>query len=406
MQNSRILQSAVIVSALGYFVDIYDLILFSIVRVPSLKDLGYSGENLFDQGVLLLNMQMAGMLLGGIFWGILGDKKGRLSVLFGSILLYSMANFANGWVHSIQAYATLRLIAGFGLAGELGAGITLVSEALPKAKRGYGTTIVASFGICGALLAAQIAQHFDWRIAYSIGGGLGLLLLALRVSVMESHLFEAIKKHAGPRGDFFLLFKTRARFFKYLCCILIGVPIWYVIGVLITFSPEFAKVLEMREPISAGNAVMYTYLGMAVGDLSSGLLSQWIGSRKRVTALFLVSSLLAIMAFLTIHGLGATGFYVLCTLMGISIGYWALFVSIGAEQFGTNLRSTVTTTVPNFVRGSVVPLTYLFARSRGTIGIVPGAMILGAISLGLAAVALWRLDETFGKELDYLEGAT
>jgi MFS transporter, putative metabolite:H+ symporter len=402
-QNKSVLNAAVIVAALGYFVDIYDLILFSIVRVPSLKSLGIEGEALLDQGVLLLNMQMVGMLLGGVFWGILGDKRGRLSVLFGSIILYSIANLANGAVNSIEAYAFWRFIAGIGLAGELGAGITLVAESLPREKRGYGTTIVASVGICGALLAGYIAKIFDWRIAYYIGGVLGLLLLVLRVSVFESHLFSQLKESTARRGDIFFLFKKRDRAVKYLSCILIGVPVWYVIGILMTFSPEFAKALNVSGEISAANAVMLCYLGLVLGDISSGLLSQYLKSRKQVVLAFLLLTLFFVLIHLLSPGVSDTRFYALCLALGYGTGFWAIFVTIGAEQFGTNLRATVTTSVPNFVRGSVVPLTFFFTRAKVQFGIIEAGLIVGLASIGIALFALTRLEESFSKDLNYIE---
>lgn len=386
--------------------DIYDLILFSIVRVPSLKSLGLSGEPLFHQGVLLLNMQMIGMLVGGIFWGILGDKRGRLSVLFGSILLYSVANFANGFVHSIESYAVLRFVAGVGLAGELGAGITLVAELLPKEKRGIGTTIVASVGICGALLAGYIAEKFDWRVAYIIGGVLGIALLLLRVSVFESGMFEQCKAKVARRGDFFALFSSWPRLRKYLCCILIGVPLWYVVGILITFSPEFAPHLGVTEPITAGRAIMFNYFGLAVGDLLSGLVSQWLKSRKKVVAVFLLFTVGMVLVFASLRGLSAWEFYGVCALLGLGVGYWAMFVTIAAEQFGTNLRATVATTVPNFVRGAVVPLSLLFTGLTPHLGILGSALSVGAGSFALAFLALGQLEESFHKDLDYVETLT
>src|SRR6187402_2881858 len=202
--SSKLLTPIVIVAALGYFVDIYDLLLFGIVRKASLTDLGIIGDANRDAGEFLISMQMYGMLLGGIFWGILGDKKGRLSVLFGSIITYSIANIANGMVHSVEAYAFWRLIAGVGLAGELGAGITLVAETLPKNKRGYGTMIVASVGLTGAVVANLVYQIFgDWRLCYYAGGVLGLLLLFLRVSVRESGLYKQVVSQDEARGNFF-----------------------------------------------------------------------------------------------------------------------------------------------------------------------------------------------------------
>ena len=401
---SRIFSLPVIVAALGYFVDIYDLVLFSIVRVPSLKSLGLSGQELIDNGVFLLNMQMAGMLLGGILWGVLGDRKGRLKIMFASIFLYSIANMANGLVTSLPAYAALRFIAGVGLAGELGAGITLVSEVLHTSVRGYGTMLVASVGVSGAILANIIASAYDWRNAFIIGGVLGLLLLITRISVAESGMFRAMNDKAGvSRGNLLALFSDRGRFLRYINSILIGVPIWFVVGILITFSPEFAKSLGTTGPISAGNAVMFCYLGLVFGDLSSGLLSQFLRSRKKVVFLFMLLTLAGIGLYF-LQGSRSPGFfYGVCLALGYASGYWAIFVTVAAEQFGTNLRATVATTVPNFVRGMVVPITLLFQVFRKYLGLEASALAVGAICVVAAFLALASLEETFHKDLDYYE---
>jgi putative MFS transporter len=393
----------VIVAALGYFVDIYDLLLFSIVRKPSLMALGVAEGDLLNQGEFLLQVQMTGLLIGGIIWGIMGDKKGRLSVLFGSILLYSLANIANGFVTTVNEYAFLRFIAGIGLAGELGAGITLVSEVLPTRLRGYGTTIVAAVGLMGAVLANFIAKTFDWQIAYFIGGGLGLTLLLARISVFESGVFLKLKEQKVQRGNFLQLFNNKQRFLKFLGCIFIGLPIWYTIGILITFSPEFGKALGLADPIMAGDSVMWSYIGLAAGDLTSGLLSQAVKSRKKIVLIFILLTLAFVLLYLFSPVHSAFGFYITCFLLGFGIGYWALFVTIAAEQFGTNLRSTVATTVPNFIRGTVVPLTWVFKSLRGPLGVIQGALIVGVATIIIALVALRSIDETFSRDLNYLE---
>jgi len=393
----------VIVAALGYFVDIYDLLLFSIVRRPSLISLGVPEDQLFDKGEFLLQVQMTGLLIGGIIWGIMGDKRGRLSVLFGSILLYSLANIANGFATSVNQYAMLRFIAGIGLAGELGAGITLVSETLPTHLRGYGTTIIASVGLMGAVFANFISKVFDWQVAYFIGGGLGLLLLIARISVFESGIFLKTKEKSVERGNFFQLFTKRSRFIKFMGCIFIGLPIWYAIGILITFSPEFAKALEITGVVGAGDAVMFSYIGLAVGDLSSGFTSQVFGTRKKIVAIFILLTLMFVVFFLFLPVRTLGFFYFACFTLGVGIGYWALFVTIAAEQFGTNLRSTVATTVPNFIRGTVVPLTLAFKFLRGEIGIIPGALVIGITTIIIAFFALRVIDETYGRDLNFEE---
>jgi MFS transporter, putative metabolite:H+ symporter len=399
----QVLQAPVIIAALGYFVDIYDLLLFSIVRIPSLKALGLSGELLMKEGIFLINVQMAGLLVGGILWGILGDKRGRLSVLFGSILMYSLANIANGFVTSVPQYAILRFIAGVGLAGELGAGITLVAEILPKHIRGYGTTLVAAVGLFGAVLAYFVAKYTNWMVAYWIGGAMGLSLLLLRYTVAESGMFAETKQKNVARGNFFLLFSNKQLFVNYLRCIFIGLPIWFVIGILITFSPEFAASLNMPEPVEAGKAVMLCYIGLSVGDLNSGSISQYLKSRKKVVLLFILFTAAAIILYLTISKISVPVFYTTCFFLGFAIGYWALFVTIAAEQFGTNIRATVATTVPNFVRGTVLPLTFLFEILRSNISMVNSALIVGIISIVIALSALWKMKETFGNDLDFTD---
>lgn len=398
-----ILSVPVIVAALGYFVDIYDLILFSIVRVQSLKAIGLSGQELLDKGVFLLNMQMAGMLFGGILWGILGDKKGRVKILFGSIFLYSIANIANGFVESIEGYAVWRFIAGIGLAGELGAGVTLVLENLPRHSRGYGTMIVATVGVSGAILANYVAKAFDWRMAYFIGGGLGMALLIMRISVYESGMYKRMEEKEISRGNFFSLFTNRKRFFKYMNSILIGLPIWFCVGILITFSPEFAKAMNVSGAINAGEAVMVCYIGLVFGDFTSGFLSQYLRSRKKVVFLFQILTSISIVLYFFLKGANASLFYVLSGVIGFAIGYWAIFITIAAEQFGTNIRATVASTVPNFIRGTVIPITFLFQFAKKYLGMINAGAVVGALCMLIAFYALYRLEETFDKDLNYVE---
>ncbi len=393
----------VLVAALGYFVDIYDLILFAIVRLPSLRDFGLTGEELTDVGVRLLNWQMGGMLLGGVLWGILGDKRGRLTVLFGSITLYSLANIANGLVTSIFAYEVTRFIAGVGLAGELGAGITLVSEVMHRSSRGYGTTVVATIGILGAVVAALVGEAFSWRTAYFVGGGMGLVLLVVRVGLRESAMFRGSQQRGVRHGDFMALFTQLGRLKRYVAVILVGVPIWYAVSILVAFSPELGRALGLVELPKPSTAVMLMYLGLAVGDLGSGLLSQRLRSRKRVLTGFLAATAACIVAYFTLGGRSLTIFYGIILALGVASGYWAVFVTVASEQFGTNLRATVTTTAPNFVRGAVVLATSSFQWLKPGLGVLGSAATVGAVTVLLAAVSLLGLEETFGRDLDFVE---
>lgn len=398
-----LLQASVIVSALGYFVDIYDLILFSIVRVPSLRDLGVTSDGLLTDGVWVLNMQMMGMLLGGILWGIWGDKKGRLSVLFGSILLYSVANLLNAFVTSVSLYGILRFIAGIGLAGELGAAVTLVSESVRKEHRGYATALVAGIGVSGAVVAGLTAELLNWRWAFAIGGCLGLSLLILRIKVLESPMFAQKHKENVRLGDFWMIFTTWKRFKRYLATVLIGCPIWFVIGILVTFAPEITKTLEAKGEIHASIAIMCAYSGLMIGDLASGFLSQWIGSRRRV----IYGALVGIAFFMLMYLFHRKGqpldYYILASCLGTCAGYWAVFVTVGAEQFGTNLRATVATTVPNFVRGLLVPMTLIVQALKDPLGLRDASLTVGATAILLAFLGNYVLDETHSRDLDFQE---
>lgn len=398
-----LLSIPVLVAALGYFVDIYDLLLFSIIRVSSLRGLGLDGVMLDTQGKNIISIQMFGLLLGGIIWGIMGDKKGRLSVLFGSIILYSLANIANGFVHTVTQYSVCRFIAGIGLAGELGAGITLVSELIPKEKRGIATSIVAGVGLSGAILAYFISKWFDWRICYFIGGGLGIMLLLLRISVFESGMYKQIQHAKVVKGNFLMFFNNGKRFKKYILSILIGLPTWYVIGILITFSKEFGERFGIQGSVDAGKAVMIAYIAISIGDLLIGFLSQELKSRKRALFIFYAITVLGIIFFFKQFNGTVNGMYAICALLGFGTGFWALFVTMAAEHFGTNLRATAATTVPNMVRGSVPLIIFLFNALKPKCGYIDAAAYTGLIVMVISIVAALMTEETFGKDLNFLE---
>ena len=399
-----ILSLTVIVAALGYFVDIYDLLLFNIVRVPSLKSLGVADYN--KSGEFIIMIQMIGLLLGGIIWGIMGDKKGRLSVLFGSIILYSLANIANGFVQTVPQYALARFIAGIGLAGELGAGITLVSELLPKEKRGIGTSMVAGIGLTGAVVAYFISQKFFWRQCYFIGGGLGIMLLFLRVSIFESGMYKNLRERPVSRGNYFMFFNNRKRFRKYMLAILIGLPTWYAIGILIAFSNKFAKDMGVTEEIIPGKATMFAYIAISIGDVLVGFVSQWLKSRKKTLYIFYGFTAIAIACyFMSGPSTNSSTVYIICAALGFGTGFWAIFVTMGAEQFGTNLRATAATTVPNMVRGSLVLMLLLFNWLQHYFSYTRSGLITGVIVMLISATCAYFTEETFGKDLNYVEPA-
>jgi MFS family permease len=418
IQSKSAVNKIIIVAALGYFVDIYDLLLFGVERTESLREilklqfpyLTESAREILNPiyGKLLLNWQMAGMLVGGIFWGILGDKKGRLSVLFGSIITYSIANILNGMVNSTDWYIVLRFISGFGLAGELGAGITLVSESMSKEKRGYGATIVATVGVFGAVVAGFMGDVItNWRYSFYLGGVMGLALLFLRIGVMESGMFDHLKKEEKvKRGNLLLLFSNAKNIKKYLCIILVTVPVWYVMGTLVLFSPEYTVLLGLpAKSVSAGKTIMFAYAGITLGDVVSGLISQWLKSRKKSLGIFLSLTVIGVFAYFIFGGKSVTVFYSIVAFIGFATGYWAVFISAASELFGTNIRATAATTAPNFVRGSTILISLLldlllnlFEKDK-----LLATQITGAIVITIGFIALYFLEETFGKELNYIE---
>jgi putative MFS transporter len=406
-KQTSVFSLAVIVAALGYFVDIYDLLLFTIVRKPSLVDLGVTDTGMLAASTKIINWQMIGLLIGGIVWGIMGDKRGRLSVLFGSILLYSVANFLTGFVENVNQYASARFVAGIGLAGELGAGITLVSELMPKSKRGIGTSLVAGIGLFGAVFAYFTYQYTeDWRLCYKIGGGLGVVLLILRISVAESGMFKQLKTTNVVRGNLLMFFTNGKRFKKYILAILIGLPTWYVIGVLVNLSDRFAGQLYGKNAIDGGRAIMFAYTGIAIGDIVVGLVSQWLKSRKKALFLFYGLTVLSTIYFFSDANNNDTSMYIACTLLGFSTGFWAIFVTMGAEQFGTNLRATAATTIPNMVRGALVGINLLFKdlfQDSWHWSLIKAGIITGIIMMVITLVAAYFTEETFHKDLDYVE---
>lgn len=399
----KLLQLSVVVSALGFFVDVYDLLLFAIVRKSSLADLGLSPTAILEEGERLISIQMVGMLLGGIFFGMLGDRKGRLQVLFGSIFLYSVANLLNGMVTDLATYRILRLVAGFGLAGELGAGLTLVSEQLPKEKRSMAAGLIAGFGVLGVSFAFIIKQYFDWRVCFYIGGVLGLLLLALRVQVFESKLFKEARQTEVSRGNFLLFFTDANRFLRYLQCILIGLPVWYIIGVLVTFSDQFGQEMGI-EGIDPGTAMVALYLGIGLGDILISWLSDVLQSRKKAYFIFMGITLLFVVLFFMQQGTAPSIFYAICFGMGVGAGFNMVYLTMGVEQFGTNLRATAAISIPNMVRGALPLILWLFRSLRSWSGdYLQGAWLTGVILFGLSMVAAWQIKESYGRDLDFLE---
>jgi MFS family permease len=393
---------AIAVAALGYFVDVFDILLYGIVRVQSLRDLGVPAAAQLETGVSLLNWQNAGLLIGGVLFGLWGDRSGRRSVLFGSILLYSVANLVNAAVTSVELYRACRFLAGLGLAGELGAGVVLVAELMPTQVRGYGTAIIATFGFCGGLVAPLVGG-LPWRTAFVVGGVAGLVILLLRLAVQESGLFRTLERTEVPRGNLLLLFGSWNRTWRYLRAFLTGVPIWFAIGILVILAPEVGKSLGVTGAISVPRLLFMMYLGFVLGDMASGLLSQALRSRRWVMLIDLVVLAVTVGVLLGSTGLTAEQYAWLCLPLGLASGYWVLFVTAAAEQFGTNLRATVAISLPNIVRGAIIPMTLALRALIPRVGLRTGAIAIGAVCIGVAFLAMLQTPETFDRDLDYLE---
>ena len=406
-KHQSVFNLAVIVASLGYFVDMYDLLLFTIVKRPSLLAVGSTDSTILPDSILVMNWQMIGLLLGGIIWGVIGDKKGRLNILFGSIILYSIANFATAYIHTVDQYVIFRFLAGIGLAGELGAGVTLVSELLPKEKRGIGTSIVAGFGITG-VIAAYFTFHWtsDWRLCYEIGGILGILLLFLRISLVESGMFKQVKLQNVSRGNFLMFFADGVRFKKYFTAILLGLPTWCIVGILITQSDRFAKAMFGSTNFDSGRAVMIAYAGIALGDIVAGFVCQYFKSRKKGLLLYYFMCTASILLFFSDFNNSNTSMAVICALLGFSSGFWIIFITMGAEQFGTNLRATATTTIPNMVRGALPLINMmflnLFQRDMG-LTLIKSGFYTASIVISVTLIALYFTEETYHKDLNYIE---
>src|SRR6187551_641655 len=398
----------VIVGALGFFVDIYDLLLFNIVRKSSFADLGVAESAMKDIGEKTISLQMIGLAVGGIIWGILGDKKGRKSVLFGSILLYSLATIANGFVTDIEQYAWLRFIAGLGLAGELGASITLTSELLPKEKRGLAAAIIATSGVMGTITAyyVHMLSGEDWRLCYYIGGGMGICLLFLCVSVLESKMYDKTKEVQVPMGNFMMILNNSERFFRYLRCILIGLPVWYIIGVLISFSDEFAKQFHISG-FDQPKALMLQYAALVFGDMGAGFLSNFIKSRKKTLMIYYFITAIFMILFFVLRGGGnAFNMYLLCMGLGFGSGISVVYITMSAEQFGTNLRATAAISIPNLVRGFLPLILLLFQALRHQTvfnDYVTAAWVTGAIIMIVGFISVLYTKESYGKDLDFVE---
>jgi len=405
--TQKILNATVIIAALGYFVDVYDLILFLIIGKKSLVDLypQWAGRPiLLEQFQHLLDLQMIGMLIGGIAWGMIGDKKGRLAVLLSSIICYSLANLANAFVTDMTWYEIFRFIAGFGLAGELGAGVCLVAELMDKNKRGLGTMVVAALGVFGAVVAALVSEFISWKTSYIIGGVLGFGLLFLRIGVFESAMFQ--KEHANMirQGNFLMMFTSIDRFKRFAQAILLGLPTWFVIGLLVARAPEIAKAQNIQGAIAQNICILLAYAGLVFGDFASGSASQLMRSRKKAFALFYTLCTLMMLLYLNLNSVSSTLFYTAIFALGFSVGFWAIFVTNASEQFGINLRATSTISVPNFARGSLVPIAWVFKQTA----IATGNMItsfywVGGIIMVITFATLYFVRETFARDLDFYE---
>ncbi|MBI3441231.1 MAG: MFS transporter [Proteobacteria bacterium] len=400
-KHKNLLNLTILITGLGYFVDSFDAFLLNVIRTPSLKEMGFSGDTLTHAGVLILNWQVTGTLFGGIFWGTLGDKLGRKRALLGSILMYSLGQFANAFVHSVPVYAAVRFVVGFGIAGEVGLGATLVGEVVRTSKRTYSLACFTAIGLLGVVSASLSIELVSWRITCLLGGAGGLVLLFLRHRLFESPLFDALAIEKERRGRFWqiLLYRTLLR--KWLCCIFILAPNFFITGFLLTLAPEFAKAAGIAMPIKANIALALYFTFAVAGDFMSAYLSERWRSRRRVLFIFMSANtaLALVYLFLTPHE--PQFFYVLCAIFGF-FNLWAISTTVAIEQMKTGLRATTTTSSMNFARACLVliNLGFIALKPHGT---AEAALMVGALFFTMGFAAIYYLDETYGRPLSDTE---
>jgi MFS transporter, putative metabolite:H+ symporter len=402
--SNKALALGIIVSALGFFVDLYDIMALGAVGEASLKSIGITDKALLEKGVTTLqNWQMGGMVIGGFLWGIIGDKYGRLKVLFGSIILYSLFTLLNAFVLNLNQYVICRFIAGIGLAGELGAGITLVSEQMQKEKRGLGPAIIAGFGVLGAIVAVFISKIYNWQTVFIVGGVLGFCLLILRVGVVESGLFKITQHTKVSKGNFLIILRNKNYLKKFICILLVGIPGWYANGILIQLTPYVSESMGMTVIPSKGTVIIYFFIALCVGDIMGGVISQWLKSRKKSIYLFLSLHAVMLLLFFTIGKTSVQVYYTIFAGIGFSVGFVIQLFTLAAENFGTNIRTLVTSSGLNLVRAWVIPcsLAYTWLNNNFTILKWQSAAAIGFVAIVLALFALRQLDETFDNDLEF-----
>lgn len=402
----------ILVASLGYFVDAYDLIIASVVRSSAIVELGLAQVGTPEHtkyAQLFEYVQSAGILLGGIIFGVYSDKKGRKKALYYSIAIYSIANILNGLLSASvpfvgTVYCILRFICGFALAAELSIGIVMISETMKAKHRGYGTMIVVSFGILGAVLAAVLFEFIGihWQTLYLIGGIAGVLLLIFRFSVKETNPFLDLENQESERGSWVMIFKNR-RLLKILFnAILLGFPIYFFISIPIKFATDYGK--ELGLTIKGTIPIIVFYIAMSVSDIIANYLCQLFENRKKVLYFYL--GLCTISVFL-LHFYPPTTpeqyFYLFSPLMGFASGYWALLITFTNEQIGTNIRSTYTTAVPNVVRSLFIPIQLLLTVLQPTFGTSTSVFYIGVLAVILALLGLYSLKETWGKNLKFID---
>lgn len=391
----------VLVVALGYYVDAYDLLVMSAVRKPSLLSLGVPESETLNIGLSLLNYQLVGLMIGGVMWGVIADKYGRKKALFGSILIYSFANIANGYINSVNMYYWLRIIAGFGLAGELGVGISLITENVAKERRTISTAIVSFFGMLGASTGGWFGSIFEWQNCFLIGGFAGLLLLLLRLKVEESVMFNEIKDKNVSKGNIWMIIKNPKTLLTYFFCTLAGAASILFIGVFIQSTPELGKLFNLN--ITAGIALIWYYLGASVSEIIAGLLSKLLKERKAPIYIFYAISLLAITNFCVNVPNSPYFFYLNCLFLGFGLGWWSQLITLSAELFGINVRATAATSIPTFARAWNIPFSNIFKQNIPNLGIVNSAFGIGVIVVSLAIISITMVKETFENDANFIE---
>jgi MFS transporter, putative metabolite:H+ symporter len=381
----------------GYFIDIFDLVLFSTLRISSFEELKITDPTYWT--VVFFNLQMTGILVGGIFWGKMADIKGRSWSFMGTILVFSIANIINGLTSSLTVYGICRFIAGFGLAGEMGSGIALICEKVPDEKRSLYLGFVSSLGCIGAVLSGWLGDIVYWRYLFIGSGFAGILLTLLRKNLLEPDLFRKTATLNIPRGQWKTLFQSPPDLIRFILLIFLGIPMWYIIGILWSFSTEMTSTIGLNI-FTSGQAILWGYVGVWMGDMLMPFVSQFLKSRIFTIQICLIMMLLGVIYLFQFQPHSLLSFQLTHIFLGFTIGYWAVYATLCGESFGTNIRALTSTSLPSLIRFSSIPMMiiYQYGRDENELNIALG---MGLTVLCISMITTYFIKDTFQKDIDF-----